>query len=74
VRPSARIDDDESSAIVLGRVDAIDQRMFGVGLEAAERIAQRLRVCRGLLLNIGERQSPIGFRLAGAEQIQVGSV
>ena len=70
----AGVDDGAVDTVARGLVDAIDESVLGVALEAC----QPMPVARGergeVRLDVGERGVAVYLRLARAEQIQVRSV
>ena len=71
VRITARIDDDARGFLGAGLMHEVDQLALAVGLAAIGGQAITGRALVAELLHVGERVMAVGFRLAGAEQIQV---
>ena len=74
VRQRAGIDHDECGTVAAGRVQAIDQRAFGVRLERDEIMARSLRDRGKIGVDLGQCRAAVNLRLAAAEQVEVRSV
>ena len=74
VGEAAGIDDGESDAIGLGRLDAIDEFVFGVALEGHQLMAELVGGDLGAFFDGGQRVRPVDFGLALPEQVQVRTV
>ena len=74
VGEGGRVDQDEGRAVGAGRLDAVDQGMLGIGLEAVQLVAGGLGLCRQRPVDVRQRRMAIDLRLAGAEQIEVGAM
>src|SRR5690606_29540891 len=57
-----------------GGLDAFDQRVLGVGLEAGQRVAGGRGAGGEVGVDVGQRRMAVDFRLARAEQVEVGAV
>src|SRR5690606_37822731 len=68
------IDDDEIHAFLAGRLNAIHQCAFVIGLEGAALRTSRRGLRHQGAIDLRKRGRPIRFRLACPEQVQVGSV
>lgn len=68
------IDQDEVGAVGTGGLDAFDQRVLGVGLEAFQRVPGFGGACPEVGIDGVQAGMPIDLRLARAEQVEVGAV
>ena len=71
MRIGRRIDDDEVSAVLPGRLDTVDQRAFVVALPRCQRGAQFACQQFQSLIDLGQREAAVDMRFPGAEQVQV---
>jgi len=71
---AAGIDDDSGRLVRLRLVDEINQLALAVGLPAIGLQAEFGGGLHAQFLDIGERCVAVGFGLAGAQQIEVGTV
>ena len=69
-----RVHQGEGGAIAARGLDAVDQHVLGVGLQALELVAGGLRALREVGVDLREGRAAIDLRLAGAEQVEVGAV
>ncbi len=69
-----RIDDDEVDLVGSGLLDAIDDGAFTVRLEGLQSDAFLLCQTSQISVDLGERIGAIDFRLARAEQVQIGAM
>ena len=73
MRVRAGIHDDRVT-VLTGRMDAVDERALGVGLEYRAVHAEPLAFLDDLGIDGGEGVRAVDARLAHARQIEVGSV
>src|SRR3546814_840705 len=71
---AGRVDQDEVGAVVAGGLDAVDQGVLGVGLEAGQLMALLQRARCQVGVDLVQRGAAIHLRLARAEQVEVGTV
>lgn len=69
-----RVDDDEVDLVGPGLLDAIDDVALAVRLEGLQRDTFLLCQASQIPVDLGERIGAIDFRLARAEQVQIGTV
>ena len=66
-----RVDDNKRRAVGVGGVNALDQHVFGVALQAVKAKSCCLGLRRQTGIDIGQRIGPVEMRLAHAKHIQV---
>jgi hypothetical protein len=69
-----RVDDDEVDLVGPGLLDAIDDVALAVRLEGLQRDTLLLCKSNQIQVDLGERIGTIDFRLARAEQVQIGAM
>src|SRR5882672_7268971 len=74
VRERTRIEYDVADALALRSMDAIDQHMLRVALQAIERMASRLCQLGEARVDVGKRVAAVDLGLARAEQIEIRAV
>jgi len=63
---------DQGSLVVPGLVDAVDQFVFGIGLEPDQFVPHRLRAPGQRLVDRGQGFGPVELRLTCTQQIEIG--
>src|ERR1700735_5509376 len=70
----AGVEQDHASAVVAALLDAVDQLVLGIGLEAGQLVSVRLGPFGHLAIDIGQPPAAVDFRLPRAQQIEIGSM
>ena len=69
-----RVDQDEGGAVIARGLHAVDQFVFGVGLEALQCMTGGFGATGEVGIDFGQGRVAIDRRLAGAEQVEVGAM
>src|SRR3990170_5087826 len=71
---SRGIDDYPSDLLLLGQLRPVDERSLVVALEADHRRTRKLRLSDQAAVDIRQGFATIDLRLAGTQQVQIGSM
>ena len=70
----ARVENNEIDTVGCRLLDPVDELVLGIALESVKLMPELFRKVYAVGLNILQARGPINLGLAGAEQVQVGTI